>query len=57
MKSSVVYVDRALCGETLRTYTFREIIINLSTSVYQTGFSGTPGFRRGMSGVPRDENA
>jgi len=27
------------------------------TSVSQTGFCGTPRFRQGVSGVPRDENA
>jgi len=57
MKSAMVDVDRMQCGETLRTYTFREIIINLSTSVSQAGFLGTLGLRRGMSGVPRDQSA
>jgi len=27
------------------------------TSISQTGFRGTPGLRKGLSGFPRDDNA
>jgi hypothetical protein len=46
----------------LRCHSFFSVLLNeVTITVYvsgsQIGFSGAPGFRSGVSGVPRDENA
>jgi hypothetical protein len=61
MKSSMVYVDlRNVRRHYVRTHFVKLLLICLPVSLKFSGkltSQGSPGHRRGMSGVPWDENA